>query len=179
MNIFILDLDPVISASMLCDKHVVKMIVESAQMLSTAHRILDGKFEIGLSKTGKRKIKKWHHPNEELYDAVHINHPCTVWTMQRSENYIWHYNYFIAMSNEYTYRYEKIHKSYSLLKDVLKELPNGIYKGSMTQFPLAMKSNPECMFPDDPVKSYRMYYKAKKNKFNMKWTKRDIPAWFE
>jgi hypothetical protein len=46
----------------------------------------------------------------------------------------------------------------------------------MTQFPLAMKSNPECMFPDDPVKSYRMYYKAKKDKFNMKWTKREVPS---
>jgi hypothetical protein len=72
MNIFILDLDPVISASMLCDKHVVKMIVESAQMLSTAHRILDGKFETGLSKTGERKIKKWHHPNEELYFFIFL-----------------------------------------------------------------------------------------------------------
>ncbi len=68
MNIFYLDPDPVLAAQQQCDKHVVKMIVESAQMLSTAHRLLDG-----------RKIGKvWVHPHADdvLYKASHINHPC-------------------------------------------------------------------------------------------------------
>ena len=56
MNIFILDNDPVIAAQMQCDKHVVKMIVESAQMLSTVHRMLDGKMERRLSKSGKVRV---------------------------------------------------------------------------------------------------------------------------
>ena len=45
MNIFVLDRNPVIAAQMQCDKHIVKMIVESGQMLSTVHRMLDGKME--------------------------------------------------------------------------------------------------------------------------------------
>ena len=85
MNIFILDKHPVVAAQQQCDKHVVKMIVESAQMLSTAHRMLDGHVEKRLSKSGKRMINYWYHniPEKEelLYKAVHHGHPCTVWTM--------------------------------------------------------------------------------------------------
>ncbi len=57
MNIFVLDEDPVISAQMMCDKHIPKMIVEAAQMLSTAHRMLDGYMEKRPSKSGKRMVK--------------------------------------------------------------------------------------------------------------------------
>ena len=65
MNIFILDEDPTIAAQMQCDKHVVKMIVESAQMLSTAHRMLDGKLIMKPSKSGKRMVKYY-----DLYEGV-------------------------------------------------------------------------------------------------------------
>ena len=92
MNIFILDSDPIKSAQLQCDKHVVKMIVESGQMLSTAHRILDGTQCIRPSKSGKTKQKYWEHRNSNseavLYRAVHVGHPCTVWTMASMQNYI-------------------------------------------------------------------------------------------
>ena len=84
MNIFYLDKDPVVSAEMSCDKHVCKMIIESAQMLSTAHRLLDGIEWTDYSKNG-RKIKRWRledlHLEDTIYKACHTGHPSTLWVM--------------------------------------------------------------------------------------------------
>ena len=94
MNIFYVDKDPIVSAKMLIDKHVVKMIVESAQMLSTAHRMIDGTQYQGKTKSN-RNIKRWLHPNsnleETLYKACHTGHPSTVWVMASAYNYNWLY----------------------------------------------------------------------------------------
>lgn len=182
MNIFVLHEDPVVAAQLQCDKHVVKMIVESAQMLSTAHRILDGTVQIAPSKSGKRMVKHYRlfddpEMDQILYKAVHYNHPCTVWTMESADNYLWHWRHFEALCDEYTYRYGKVHKT-SFLKAPLWTLPHNIPMVKQTQFKLAMKSNPECMFPEDPVRSYRMFYQTKQDRFKMAWTKRDIPWWF-
>jgi len=182
MNLFYLHPDPVIAAQLQCDKHVVKMIVESAQMLSTSHRILDGAMEKRLSKSGKRLVKYWKHEDfvmeAVLYKAVHMGHPCTVWTMESDANYQWHYQHFVALCDEYKYRYGKVHHTDTILREMLKTLPKNIPTGDMTPIKLAMKSNPECMFPDDPVKSYRLYYKTKKDRFKMVWTNRETPEWF-
>lgn len=182
MNIFVLDNDPVIAAQLQCDKHVVKMIVESAQMLSTAHRMLDGFVEKRPSKSGKRIIDYWVHPNDNLesvlYKAVHHKHPSTVWTMESNNNYNWHYVHFCALCDEYEYRYGKKHSTDLLLRELLATPPHKIPIGYKTKQPLAMKSNPECMFPD-VVKSYRAFYQTKQKRFNMVWTNREIPEWFE
>lgn len=181
MNIFVLDLDPVKAAQLQCDKHVVKMIVESAQMLSTAHRILDGDVFLGPSKSGLRTVKQWRHPDPELdhklYKSVHVKHPCTIWTMESACNYEWHYQHFMALCAEYSYRYDRMHETEVKLADVLKQHPKNISNKGLTPFALAMKSNLECMF-DDPVKSYRAFYKTKLARFSMKWTCREIPEWF-
>ena len=182
INLFVLDKDPVIAAQLQCDKHVVKMIVESAQMLSTVHRMLDGIPKRGPSKSGKTTTKKWTLPDDRedtFYKAVHIHHPCTVWTMKTNNNYNWHYVHFAALCDEYSYRYGKIHSTDALLRDKLKTPPKNIPVGYLTMHPLAMQSNPECMFPNDPVKSYRMFYQTKQDRFKMAWTKRDIPDWFK
>ena len=182
MNIFILSENPVEAAQFQCDKHVVKMVVESAQMLSTVHRILDGTLMRAPSKSGKTMSKHWIHPDktldETLYKAVHMSHPCTVWTMQTNTNYRWHYEHFCALCDEYTYRYGRIHATNLKLRNVLASAPKNIQKGELTQFPLAMKANPECMFPEDPVRSYRMFYETKQDRFRMVWSKRDVPNWF-
>ena len=180
MNIFILDNDPVIAAQMQCDKHVVKMIVESGQMLSTVHRMLDGTMERRLSKSGKVRVQYWklHDDREDvLYKACHFNHPSTVWTRESMHNYRWHYLHFIALCDEYTYRYGKVHATDTKLRKALERLPDNIPVKKMTKFKLAMKSNPECMF-DDPIKSYRAFYKTKEARFSMIWTKRETPEWF-
>jgi len=182
MNLFILDTDPIKAAQLQCDKHVVKMIVESGQMLSTVHRMLDGTETRRPSKSGKTMVKYWEHPDEKmenvLYKAVHINHPCTIWSRESIANYIWHYNHFVGLCDEYKYRYNKEHATDTLLRKILIQPPINIPEEGRTPFKLAMKSNPECMF-DDPVKSYQEFYKTKKDRFKMVWTGRDIPQWFQ
>ena len=183
MNIFVLDESPVASARLQCDKHVVKMIVESAQMLSTAHRMLDGAMEKRPSKSGKMMVKYYRldNPKREglLYKAVHFAHPCTVWTMESKANYQWHYNHFIALCDEYRYRYGKTHKTDQLLRYELYDAPKNIPDIGLTPFNLAMGAAPQCMHPDDPVRSYREFYQTKQDRFKMAWTRREIPEWFK
>lgn len=184
MNIFILSENPVQAAQLQCDKHVPKMIVESAQMLSTAHRMADGYLEKRPSKSGKRMVNYFVHKNsnleEKLYKAVHHHHPCTVWTMESNANYEWHYKHFIALCEEYTYRYGKIHATDTKLRETLKKVPTRIpYTNLYTPFKLAMKANPECIALDNPVEAYRAFYQTKQARFNMAWTKRNVPEWFK
>lgn len=189
MNIFVLNEDPVIAAQEQCDKHIVKMITESAQMLCTVHRLLDGKMVRKPSKDGKRMLKYWclYEGSDDLeaemtfMKAVHPGHPCTVWTAESSANYEWHWKHYDALIDEYNYRYGdskgKQHGA-ARLRYILRTLPRNIPIGPMTKFKLAMGSNPECMFPDDPVKSYRLFYQTKQDRFKMSWTKREVPEWF-
>ena len=186
MNIFVLHDDPVLAAQNQCDKHVVKMIVESAQMLSTVHRMLDGTITKRPSKSGKRILKYYElHDDREhiLYKAVHHNHPCTVWSRENCCNYNWHYEHFVALCDEYTYRYGKIHSTDTKLRTLLKELPKGIlHTNCKSAFKLAMGSNPECVVVGlggtDVVESYRNFYHTKQERFKMDWTKRNVPEWF-
>ena len=181
MNIFILDYDPVIAAQSQCDKHVVKMIVESAQMLSTAHRMMDGIIASLPSKSGKRMVKHYRlhdHREDLLYKAVHYNHPCTIWTQENRANYLWHYRHFVALCKEYTHRYGKIHQSYHKLGHSLEDFPRNLdQSNTMTPFKLAMGQSPESI-QDNPVESYRHFYQTKQRKFKMVWSKRKTPSWF-
>lgn len=188
MNIFILDKDPVHAAIQQCDKHVVKMILESAQMLSTAHRVLDGKMEVIKSKNN-RNVKTWILEDERettLYKSAHVNHPCSIWCRESMNNYFWLFNHFKTLCDEFTHRFGKIHKSQSLL-DVLQDPPKvfrSIYKTqTLTPFAVAIS---EQIYPgvktmsDDPVLCYREYYRRKNaEQFEMKWTKREQPEWMK
>ncbi len=178
MNIFILDKDPVIASQMQCDKHVVKMIVESAQMLSTVHRYLDGSEFLSFSKNG-RKIKRWCHwtdtvPPIRLYKSVMINHPCTIWSWRSLDNYIWHCNHALALCAEYTHRYGKRHKTQQILEWCNANYPYNLYHNGLTEFAQAM---PDEYKDPDPVKAYRAYYLGEKAAF-AKWTKRNTPEWY-
>ena len=182
MNIFVLDESPVISAQMMCDKNISKMIVEAAQMLSTAHRMLDGYMEKRPSKSGKTMVKYYVHRNNNLehvlYKAVHHYHPCTVWTMASEANYRWHYDHFLALCSEYKYRYGKIHLTEEKLSEVLRNPPAKIQDVGLTPFAQAMSHFPECIVKGDAVKAYRNYYHAAKN-FAV-WKKgRPAPHWWE
>lgn len=181
MNIFVLSKNPVEAAQLQCNAHVVKMIVESAQMLSTVHRMLDGVLKRAPSQSGKTMSKHWTLPDDResiMYKAVHVGHPCTVWSMQSNNNYTWHWIHFAALCDEYTYRYGKVHSTDKLLREALKALPKNLPIGPKTQFALAMQANPECMYPNDPVRSYREFYQTKQERFKMVWTKREVPEWF-
>lgn len=181
MNIFILDEDPSKAAQMLCDRHVPKMIVESAQMLSTAHRLLDGIVERRPSKSGKTMQNYYVLPDireDYMYAAVHKNHPCTVWTMASKCNYFWHYEHFLAMGQEFEYRRGKTHATIELLGDKLKQKPINIPDIGLTEFAQAMKAYPECMVEGDAVTAYRNYYHTAKDFAKWEW-RRPAPEWWK
>ena len=154
MNRFVLDLDPLVAARYHCDKHVVKMILEEAQMLSTVHR-------------------RYGSTDERLYRATHVNHPCTLWAGENRANYRWAYNLFAALCSEYTRRYGKTHAT-ARLRDVLAEPPTGMPTGTLSPFPQAM---PEQLRGPDAVEAYRRYYISDKARF-AKWTARYAPHWW-
>lgn len=176
MNIFYIDKDPMIAATQMVDKHVVKMILETAQLLSTAHRILDGVEYIGASKSG-RKAKRWRLDDFRetiLYSATHINHPSAVWCRESNNNYTWLYCHFEGLLQEYFYRYGKHHKcSDPDFKFALSRMPNNIPVGPLTPVTPAM---PDEYKVSCSVESYRNYYKNGKAHLH-KWTKRNKPEW--
>lgn len=177
MNIFYLDNDPVKAAKMHCDKHVVKMIIEYAQLMSTAHRMIDGEMYLGKTANG-RNIKRWRLPDERediLYKASHINHPSSIWVRKSNNNYNWLYALFIALCDEYTYRYGKVHQTDATLRMALKMPPKGIPVGYLYPVPQAMPDDAKMR---DPLDAYRNYYIKYKRDF-AKWTKRSVPEWFE
>lgn len=177
MNIFYLDNDPRVCAEMHCDKHVVKMIIEYAQLMSTAHRILDGEEYIDMTANGRR-IKRWRLPDERetgLMKASHINHPSNIWTRSNNNNYMWLYYLWRALCLEYTHRYGKRHaceKYATFIQNIPKNIPLEYNK---TEPPPAMPE--ECKIPGDSLASYHKYYIDKKASF-AKWTKRETPIWF-
>ena len=178
MNIFYLDPDPKACAEMHCDKHVVKMIIEYAQLMSTAHRMIDGDEYTDLSING-RKIKRWRHPelNDVLMKASHVYHPSNVWLRQCNENYQWLYHMWLFLLNEYTYRYGKIHAC-ARLKDVLGNIPKNITIGSFTPPTPAMPD--DCKVLGNSLKSYHIYYATKKEhlwSWSGKINSRQRPAW--
>ena len=137
MNIFYISKDPVQAAEWMVDKHVVKMILESAQLLSTAHRILDGQETLGKSKTG-RNVKRWILPDAResvLYSATHINHPSAIWCRRSVENYNWLADHMFALLYEYTYRYNKQHKIEGELSYMLQSPPFALKQYDMTVMP--------------------------------------------
>jgi hypothetical protein len=176
INIFYIDHDPVQAAEWMVDKHCVKMILESAQLLSTAHRILDGREIEGKSKTG-RKARRWVLDDAResvLYAATHINHPSAIWCRQSIENYNWLVDHFFALMAEYTYRYNKEHKCYGELSYMLQSPPLNLKKYDWTPMPSAMAD--EYKISNDPLINYRNYYKI--GKVNMhSWKNRQPPEW--
>ena len=176
MNIFYLHKDPVESAKLHCDKHVCKMIIEYAQMLSTAHRMLDGSEYISQKLTGRR-LKRWKHPNSNmeavLYKASHINHPSAQWVRESAIQYQFMYDMFVALCDEYTYRYGKIHITDTKLRDILKEPPQFIEDNGFVDPPQCMLEEYKC---DDTVQAYRNYYLGAKRSF-LDYTRREKPEW--
>jgi hypothetical protein len=177
MNIFYLDINPQIAAKYHVDKHCVKMILESAQLLCTAHRILDG---IGPVKVynpeTNRSVTRYWIPDERqelLYSATHVNHPSAIWCRASDKNYDWLWKLMRELCTEYTYRYEKIHKCEgSGLLDKLHELPKNIPIGTFTYPTPAMPD--QYKIPGDGVQSYRNYYIGEKQRM-FSWKKRPVP----
>ena len=155
MNIFVLHKHPVRAAQMQCDRHVVKMVLESAQMLCTAINVLGG---------------------ETPYKSAHVNHPCSVWARQSLGNWLWLHDHGMALAMEYTKRYGKTHKSQAVIEEALKASDTvALSDLKRTPFVLCM---PDEHKTNDPVESYRRFYIEDKSRF-ARWDKNtQAPGWW-
>lgn len=161
MNIFVVDLDPRQAAKDLADKHVVKMIVEGCQMLSTNHRL-----------SGSHNV---YTIPVNLYKQAFANHPCTIWARQTKENYMWLADHTLELCHEYTRRYNRVHSCEDMSVWFSKYYPLRTPDGDLTPFAQAMPE--ECKVHGDGVSAYRKYYIGVKSKF-AKWKYTKIPDWY-
>ena len=176
MNIFYLDNDPTKCAQQHVDKHCVKMILEYAQLLSTAHRVLDGTQSTRLSKTGRKQTTFVLPDSREsvLYSATHVNHPSAVWVRKSYHNYVWLYKLFIELLKEYTHRYGKTHACTRLVDDLYTP-PTHIPKDDAFSEPTpAMPDNYKVV--GDSIQSYKNYYLGDKQRM-FSWKNREKPSW--
>ena len=159
MNIFFLDFDVKKCAKFHCDKHVVKMILETAQLLCSAHHVTI---------------------HDTIHDTIHVpyklshkNHPCSIWVRESLSNYLYLCELGLALGEEYTYRYGKTHKSIEVIQWCLSNRPN-IKDIGFTTPPLAM---PDEYKVESVIDSYRNYYKGAKSTI-VSWKNREKPDWF-
>lgn len=161
MNIFRLHDDPVLAAQCMNDQHVIKMILESAQLLSTAHWVLDGYCRV--------------------YRKTHENHPSAIWVRESKANYMWLFNHLEALINEHMYRYDRAtpHKTAEHL-DVLRNPPRNLSGSLETPIRLAMPEYLQRLYSG--CEAYQMYYsmhkRSNKNGKPYTWTNREVPVWF-
>lgn len=175
MNIFYLDKDPVKAAQAHFDKHVRKQILEAAQILSTAHRVLDGESKI-IKDTRNYNYTTWILNDERqdiLYKSSHVNHPSTIWARESKENYKYTYDLLVALLEEYTYRWGAIHQTSNLLEE-LKNFPKNIPNIPMTEFRKVVGE----VKIEEPVEAYKEYYRVYKQSLKQ-YTKRKEPLWLE
>lgn len=151
MNLFVLDKSPMKAAEYHCDKHVPKMILETAQMLCTARH---------------------HWGLDAPYKPAYVNHPCTRWVRETSDNYRWAWVLGFWLGKQYEQRFGKTHKSSDVIMKVMKHsarMPTGL-----TPFAQAM---PDVYKQDDAVDAYRSYYIGEKAYF-AKWDRSVEPDWW-
>ena len=156
MNIFFLDNDIKKCAQYHCDKHVVKMILETAQLLCGVHHVIDQVTDQG------------------PYKLSHKNHPCAIWTRESLTNYLVLCELGLELCYEYSYRYGKRHKSQDVIEWCVINKPS-IQDIGYTEPPKAM---PDEYKVDSVVESYRNYYRGAKASFAV-WKNREKPFWFE
>ena len=155
MNIFIIDTDPIIAAQQQCNKHVVKMVVESAQLLVTA-------FPAGTMG----------------YKHTHFNHRCARWMRESQQNFRWLLAHAVALCEEYTKRYDRTHKTEGIIDNMLDVKPD-LPDIGLTPFARAIKEPWKTMTMNMPiVEAYRHYYIGDKARF-AKWAPRaSAPLWW-
>ncbi|KJV56886.1 hypothetical protein OCHUTO_0284 [Orientia chuto str. Dubai] len=167
MNIFVLHKDSQIAAEMLCDKHIVKMPLETAQLLCSV-------FLVALSNSNSL-VSTTNCDIIVPYKLTHCNHPCSIWARSSRGNFNWLRKHGRALCKEYTYRYKKKHKSETVIdwcdsnKDVL------IFQiDEIQDFVQALPEHYKC---SDAVSAYREYYLHEKLRF-ARWEKcRKAPNW--
>lgn len=158
MNIFILHTDPVVAAQHHCDKHVVKMTLECAQILSTVNAV---------------------NGVPAPYKPAYVKHPAVLWAGRNAANYLWTLRHGKALAREFELRYGKKHKSEAVFEHLFRvngpRIGEFLPRGSRTPFALCMPDHLKC---DDAVVSYRKFYHEYKSYFAA-WEKgRTAPSWW-
>ena len=158
MNLFILSLIQKEIAEAMIDKHVSKILLEAVQMLCTAIHVL----EPGIH-------------TSPVYRVAHKNHPVTIWCRTSRENFEWTLQLVDCLHAEWQHRYKhaKVHKSYLVAQYLREHVPSNFPQQGLTRFALAM---PDEYKTEDPVESYRRYYKSKRPIAS--WKNRLPPIWF-
>jgi hypothetical protein len=154
MNIFYLEHNTKKCAEQHVDKHAVKMCVEYAQLLCSAH---------------------WMSGGQAPYKLAHKNHPCSIWVRQNINNYRWLCELGLAVCNEFSYRYGKTHKSCDVIWWCIENEPN-LPDGEFTEPPQAMPD--EFKVINDSITAYRKYYAFGKKHLHS-WKGREIPEWLD
>jgi hypothetical protein len=163
MNRFIIADTPQEIAQALCDKHVVKMPLEEAQMLSTV----------------LRQANPEYADDCDLYKVAHAKHPCTLWAGKTRANYMFAFRLWNHMCLEYTHRYGRNHASERFIR-AFREGARYIPSGDMTPHPECFGEHAHLKSGDDwPVDSYRKFYHTKQHRFDMRWRNRNKPTWFD
>ena len=182
MNFFVLDETAKKAAEYHCDKHTVKMILETAQMKSTAHWLhllwSNGKSLKDFKRV--REAKEWLLRNTDPalhppYSMTHVRHPCTLWVSSTVQNYEWAYELLFYLCKEYTKRYNKIHKTANYLNWFKNNTPKGIKSTGLEDFAICMPDVYKINL--DPIASYRNYYIKDKSRF-AKWKYTQEPLWY-
>lgn len=180
MNIFFLDKTIEDCVQMHVDKHVVKMVTEYCQIMSTAHRVLDGEQYIAISAVGRRTkaFRMRSDIDDELMNKMtHMNHPSAVWARSNRSCYEYLHKLTVALCKEHTHRYGTIRSCItSGLLDRLASPPENISDGEFTEPTPAMP--PEFIVPGDSVESYRRYYVGAKRHL-ASWKNREQPYWYK
>jgi hypothetical protein len=156
MNIFFLHHDPTTCAEMHCDRHVVKMILETCQLLCTTWHVTTHRSSVCIP-----------------YKKTHVNHPCSRWVRASRSNYEWLCEFGLCLCHEYTYRYGRVHKCEAIieqLSDMKPDVPDAGWTPPAQAMPDAYKNH------DDAVAAYRSYYVHEKSHIH-KWTRRAPPDW--
>ena len=164
MNIFAMDVEPYRSALWHTDRMLRLMIKETAQLLSTAHRVLDG----------HRHSSRFDELG--MYKIYAPKHPCSTWVQSSRGNYEWLAAFFWHAGEEYRYRFSKEHASFEKLSEVLQIPPSCVPDGRLTPHPLVMPD--ECVVGNDPYASYRKYVRMRKGN-GATWSKRNRPWWWD
>ena len=194
MNIFVLHPNPKKAARWHADKHVVKMLLESVQMLYSAHWVTyypiiltrKGPFAVSMLQKNlptppslQSAPKQLKNPRQKGYRPVHVHHPCTVWARFSRANYIWLCRLALALAKEHNHRWPQnppssceAHAEWLLAN--VPDLPDY----PLTPFAVAM---PDIYKRGDPIKSYRAFYKGSKadRGITNRYTNRHKPHWLE
>jgi hypothetical protein len=156
MNIFVLDRVAGLAARYHCDKHASKMILETAQILSTVHHL--------------------HGAEDVPYRPTHKRHPCVLWAAETRANYFWLWDLGKELGNEFEFRRGKRHKSSEVI-DKLRQAPEAMDRMSTVRTPFA-QCMPDEFKDDDAVQAYRNYYlHAKKDIATWDWGREPPPWW--